>query len=254
MKQAVLYICHGSRVKKARDEAIEFISACKKHVQAPIQEICFLELAEPDIKTGFELCLNKGADSIAVIPVLLLTAAHAKSDIPEELEAVMKEHPNIAVSYGAPIGVQGEMSEAILERLSPLPAHENARALLVGRGSSDPDVKKDLGAIAKGVEERTEGLEVNICYLTAAEPSFSEVLKRIQEFPEKKIYIVPYLLFTGLLMNGIEKEISLLKTDKQIILCSYVGFSKHVQAAFIKRVQEALEKLPASSAEAEVRL
>ena len=27
MKQAVLYVCHGSRVKEARDEAIAFITS-----------------------------------------------------------------------------------------------------------------------------------------------------------------------------------------------------------------------------------
>ncbi|AZB42876.1 sirohydrochlorin chelatase [Bacillus sp. FJAT-42376] len=252
MKKAVLYICHGSRVKKAREEALEFISKSKRSVDAPIQEICFLELAEPDIKTGFETCVAKGADSIAVIPVLLLTAAHAKSDIPEELESVMKEHPSVSVSYGDPIGVQGEMAEAVLEGMRPLPAHEDARVLLVGRGSSDPDVKRDLGLIAKGIEQRTEGLNVSVCYLTAAEPSFSEVLNGINQFPEKRVYIVPYLLFTGLLMNGIEKEISLVKTDKILTLCSYVGFSRHTEKAFTKRVREALGKLSSSSLEGAV--
>nr|WP_155111340.1 sirohydrochlorin chelatase [Metabacillus mangrovi] len=241
-----MYICHGSRVKKARDEAVAFIEKCSRQIAVPIQEICFLELAEPDISSGIEACVKQGAEQIAVIPVLLLTAAHAKSDIPEELEKALKKHPDVEISYGAPIGVQGSMAEAVLEQTAPLPADEDVRLLLVGRGSSDPDVKKDLQEIASGIVKRTEGLAVTVCYLTAAEPAFSEVLKKIGTFRENSVYIVPYLLFTGLLMKGIEKEIQNLSSEKNIRLCSYVGFSQHTEAAFVKRVREALNGLQAA--------
>ncbi|MGD6816230.1 sirohydrochlorin chelatase [Metabacillus sp. 84] len=243
MKQAVLYICHGSRVEKARAEAVSFISKCMESVDAPIQEICFLELSEPDILSGFEACIKKGAESIAAVPVLLLTAAHAKLDIPEELEKAGALYPEIPVTYGKPIGVQGDMAEAVLEQLRPLPKDEDVRVLLTGRGSSDPDVKRDLGIIAKGIAERAEGVNISPCYLTAAEPSFSDMLSRIDDFPEKNIYIVPYLLFTGLLMKGIEKEASQLTTRKNMTVCSYVGFSMYAEKAFLRRVNETLSAL-----------
>ena len=40
--KAILYICHGSRLKAAKEEAVAFITSCMNHVEASIQEICFL--------------------------------------------------------------------------------------------------------------------------------------------------------------------------------------------------------------------
>src|SRR3954453_12047340 len=109
MKQAVLYVCHGSRVKEACEEAMAFISRCQEHIHAELHEICFLELVSPSIEEGFSSCVKQGATHIAVVPLLLLTAVHAKKDIPLELERASKRHPTIQVTYGKPIGVHKKM-------------------------------------------------------------------------------------------------------------------------------------------------
>lgn len=89
--QAILYIGHGSRVKAGNEELMAFVEKAKaKHPNINIQECCFLELAEPTIQDGVEACINKGATKIAVVPVLLLTAAHAKVDIPEAIDEMKK--------------------------------------------------------------------------------------------------------------------------------------------------------------------
>jgi len=72
----VLYVSHGSRIKEATDEAISFIESVKQSIDIPLQEICFLELAQPDIQQGVEKLIAKGATEISVIPVLLLSAGH----------------------------------------------------------------------------------------------------------------------------------------------------------------------------------
>lgn len=64
MKQAILYIGHGGRLKKAQQEACAFLEGCRSDMSAPIQEISFLELAPPDIESGFKACAEKGATHI----------------------------------------------------------------------------------------------------------------------------------------------------------------------------------------------
>ena len=59
--KAVLYICHGSRIGEANEQAISFIHQVMKKVDIPIQEIGFLELTEPTIAGSFERCVKKGA-------------------------------------------------------------------------------------------------------------------------------------------------------------------------------------------------
>ncbi|WP_347318689.1 sirohydrochlorin chelatase [Rossellomorea sp. RS05] len=234
MKKAVLYVCHGSRLKEARDEAVDFITSCKAHVDAEIQEISFLELAEPSIQEGFAACVEKGATHIAVVPLLLLTAVHAKKDIPEEIDTCMGEYPEISVSYGRPIGVHEKLIESVILHLNSVVDH----VVLIGRGSSDPAVKRDLGAIAEKVRQRSGMKTVQTCFLTACEPSFSGILEEMSSTKEPVLFI-PYLLFTGLLMKDIQAKIKETK-NPHLQLGKYLGYNNLVRDAFVERTHEAL--------------
>lgn len=234
MKKAVLYVCHGSRLKEARDEAVDFITSCKAHVDAEIQEISFLELAEPSIQEGFAACVEKGATHIAVVPLLLLTAVHAKKDIPEEIDTCMGEYPEIAVSYGRPIGVHEKLIESVILHMNSVVDH----VVLIGRGSSDPAVKRDLGAIAEKVRQRSGMKTVQTCFLTACEPSFSGILEEMSATKEPVLFI-PYLLFTGLLMKDIQAKIKK-SGNPHLQLGKYLGYNHLVREAFVERTHEAL--------------
>ena len=140
---AVLYVCHGSRVKKALIRQLLLLKDVK-NLDVPIQEVCFLELAYPTIEQGFEACIEQGATRIAIVPLLLLTAAHAKHDIPEEIHKVYERYPQVEVLYGEPFGVDERIVDILVERINEtnVDKHEDSMVLLVGRGSSDPAVKR----------------------------------------------------------------------------------------------------------------
>jgi sirohydrochlorin ferrochelatase len=240
MKQAVLYVCHGSRVKEACDEAIAFIERTQKHIHADIQEISFLELAEPSIEEGFSSCIKQGATHVAVVPLLLLTAVHAKEDIPLEVKKAAENHPEVAVTYGLPIGVHQKMAKSITNRI-----YEQGRPdaesiiVLIGRGSSDADVVRDLTAISELVKSEAGVSNVEICFLTAAKPSLDEMLSKLSLLKEKTVFLVPYLLFTGLLMREIQIKADKLDHEK-IKLCRYLGYDSEVEQVFAERVQSAI--------------
>jgi sirohydrochlorin ferrochelatase len=244
MKQAVLYVCHGSRVKEARDEAIAFITRCQKWIKADLHEICFLELASPSIEEGFSSCVKQGATHIAVVPLLLLTAVHAKKDIPLEIEKTAQRFPAIEITYGKPIGVHPKLAESVLERVTEQQPKHTASSLivLIGRGSSDPDVSKDLQAIAKLVKNQSGIEDIRTCYLTAATPSFEDTLAELIQVKGKEIYFVPYLLFTGILMKNIKAKVSYARQQNdKIQLCRYLGYDSRVEAVFKERVTEAIQ-------------
>ncbi|MCP8968671.1 sirohydrochlorin chelatase [Ectobacillus ponti] len=244
--QAVLYICHGSRVKEAGEQARFFAERCMEKVDAPIQEVCFLELTEPSIEEGFRRCVERGATTVAAVPVLLLTAAHAKEDIPQELEKVRLEHPHIPLTYGRPLGVHQDIVSILLERIGPERIGEDAMALLVGRGSSDPDVKRDFRQIADLLQETHPFQRVDVSYLAAAEPTFEQGLAAARETSHQQIFVVPYLLFTGLLMKGMERTIRKL-ADERIILCEYLGYHDKLERVMVERVREAIDSEPVTS-------
>nr|WP_106780529.1 sirohydrochlorin chelatase [Lysinibacillus timonensis] len=245
--QAVLYVAHGSRVKAGIDEAIHFIDTVKPQINVDIQEICFLELAEPSILKGIDICISKGATSIAIIPILLLSANHAKQDIPHEIKKAKERYPSIPMSVGKPFGVDERLINSLHDRVLEKTRNKSDELtiLLIGRGSSDSSVQTDLQEIANHLKRKYHYANVDTCFLYGRGPSFEEKLMDLnKEESPKSVYIIPYLLFTGLLKLGIQKKIMQQRFSKeQIVLCECLGYDSNVCQVLVERVEETLHSL-----------
>ena len=239
--QAVLYVCHGSRVTEACHEAVSFVKRCQAGINVPIQEICFIELAEPNIAQGIAACINKGATNIVVIPVLLLKANHLKHDIPQEIARANKHYPQITITLTQPFGVHEKIVQVIAERIreQQVSVDNNTMVLLVGRGSSDPDVKNDLQQIARLLHEHIPIPRIEVCFLAAAQPSLEAGLDDASRSSCQKVFVVPCLLFTGVLMKRLTNKLKRITTpEKQFILCNYLGYHPLLQELLHERVSE----------------
>lgn len=220
--KAILYIGHGTRSKKGAVEIRAFIERVKARIDVPIQEISFLELTEPLIEEGFETCVKQGATEIEVVPLFLLAAGHIKRDIPEALLPLIAKYPTIPVKIKNPFGVQEVILDAVAELIRDsagevIPAD---RLLIVGVGSSDPDVHVNFGKIAAGIGERLGAERVSVCYLAATEPKLSEGLELISEGAAGRVIVVPYMLFSGLLLAELNKTVRSRQKEGQRILCT----------------------------------
>ena len=154
--RAILYVGHGTRSKKGAYEAKQFLEHVIHEVKSEIQEISFLELTEPFIDEGFTRCVERGATSICVVPVFLLSAGHIKNDIPEALEPLKVRFPNIPVEMADPFGVREDLLDALAELIRDAAPDVNGAdsVLIVGRGSSDPVILDNFASIITGVKER----------------------------------------------------------------------------------------------------
>ncbi|OQP05637.1 sirohydrochlorin chelatase [Geobacillus sp. 46C-IIa] len=240
--EAILYVSHGSRIAAARDEAARFVERCKAAIDIPIQELCFVELVEPDIVTGVDRCVAQGATRVIVIPLLLLSAGHAKHDIPAALERAKRRHPSLEITCGTPFGVHETMIDIIIDRISEqaTPLDDKSMILLIGRGSSDPDTKRDIAAIARRLKEKTNVPHVDVCFLAAIRPTLDEGLKQANASTYQRVFVVPYLLFTGVLMKTIEQKLEALPVSpQQWHLCSYLGYHPRL----ITLIQQQLSSL-----------
>ncbi|WP_102348387.1 sirohydrochlorin chelatase [Bacillus sp. Marseille-P3661] len=238
----VLYVFHGSRMKKATEFSIQFVKKCMEIISIPIQEHCFLELAAPSMKQGIDSCVKRGATRIAVVPILLLTAAHAKKDIPEEIERLRELYPEVEIMYGRPFGVHEKIIEILIERI--IEKKKNSKemdVLLVGRGSTDSDSKNDMERIATLLQEKIDVNSITCCYLAAVDPAFEIALEQTIK-KSGQVVVLPYVLFTGLLMNRMQKavkEVTML-IDKEIVLCDYLGYHPNLSDIIRERVWELL--------------
>ena len=228
MVKAILYIGHGTRSKKGAEEAQSFLHRVMDRISVEIQEISFLELTEPSIEEGFLRCVNRGATEISVVPLFLLAAGHIKEDIPQALGPLCNMYPTIQVNIRDPFGVQGKILDGIAElvrnsvdEISPQDA-----VLVVGRGSSDKSIHAAFAEITKGIRERLGIKYVSVCYLAATEPRLQEGLETVSKQTVGKIIVIPYLLFSGLLLKEIDQMVKMKQNMGQQII--HTGsLSKH---------------------------
>lgn len=241
--EAVLYVGHGSRVKAGAEEALAFIENAKSGVHCEIQESCFMELAEPDIPTGIQRCIERGATKVNVVPVLLLTAVHAKLDIPEAIDEARLDYPQVEFNYGRPFGVHSKITESLLDRVFEQveKPDKDAMVLLIGRGSSDLDVKRDLTEIAERLATLYPFQKVDVCFMYGAKPGFHEGLKLAEASGHRQVFVIPYLLFTGILMEEIATELGAISTENQeFVLCESLGYDPNIIEVLRERANELL--------------
>lgn len=236
--KAILYIGHGTRSKQGAAEANFFTESVIKKVKHPIQQLSFLELTEPTIEQGFDRCVQEGATDITIVPLFLLAAGHIKQDIPDALAPLKEKYPNISVTMADPFGVQSRILDAIAElvTIEAEPFSLNDSILIVGRGSSDLSIQESFHSIAQGISQRLGIKEVHVCYLAAASPSFQEGLDSICEKASGRIIVIPYLLFAGLLLSEVKREVK--KKKKQvypILLTGALGSHQVIQDIVIEK-------------------
>ena len=220
MTKAILYIGHGTRSKQGAEEAKGFLRRVMEQVHVPIQEISFLELTEPFIAEGFARCVARGATEITIVPIFLLTAGHIKEDIPRALEPLLAKHPEVRVRTAEAFGVQERIVEGISElvKADVGDVHPDDSVLLVGRGSSDPAIHQAFAEIKKGIGERLGVSRVDVCYLAATTPLFAEGVEEISGAAAGRVLVVPYLLFAGLLLSEVTREVKRRQRGGQEIL------------------------------------
>lgn len=242
---AVLYVSHGTRVIDGVRQANQFLYSCMKSISAPIQQICYLELIQPDIQEGIRRCVEKGASFILIQPLLLLSAGHDKRDIPREIEKAKPLYPEVNFVYGRPFGVDQKIVDILIERIyeRQKTISEHSGILLVGRGSSDPDTKRDFASICRFLNKKGVN-RVESCYMAAASPSFNEGLDLALKKGWEQTFVIPYLLFTGILMETIKKSVDTRNhSGASFVLCRPLGFHPFLVQLMKKRIRESLKNV-----------
>lgn len=244
---AILYICHGSRVQSAVHSAINFVKKVQKQIDCQIQEISFIELADPSIYEGLHTCIQRGATSITVLPILLLSANHAKIDIPKEIVVFQKRFPNVDIKIGNPIGVHENMIELVKKRIheKTINVLPDSKILLVGRGSSDVLTQNDFLNIANLLENKLKRTVIP-AYMAVSKPSFHDVWTLLSTEKNCPVIVVPYLFFSGTLMKEIAEKISNLPASHQQywILCETLGYDHLIASIFQERLNETKSNHP----------
>ena len=123
---AVLLIAHGSRHAPANEDLFRIASRIGEMGEHRIVEPAFLELAEPDIATGGDRCVGRGAARVLMIPYFLSAGVHLIRDLTAAREALKHRHPTVEFRLGPPLGPDPLLERLVAERVRQLDSGERA--------------------------------------------------------------------------------------------------------------------------------
>jgi sirohydrochlorin ferrochelatase len=118
MKRAILLVDHGSRRAESNALLEDVAEQVRKRAVDSIVEVAHLEIAEPDIATGIDACVERGATQIVVHPYFLGPGRHTTEDIPAQVERAGKRHPNVRIRISEALGGHAALIDVILDRVS----------------------------------------------------------------------------------------------------------------------------------------
>jgi len=166
----------------------------------------FIELSAPPIRDAVAELVASGARRLAVVPLTLVSAGHAKGDIPAALARERRRHPGLTVAYGRPLGPHPTVLAVLRQRLAALDAGPDTTVLLVGRGSTDPDANAEVAKTARLLAETTPLAGVEYAFVSLAPPDTVTGLDRCRRLGASRIVVLPYFLFTGVLPRRVARQ------------------------------------------------
>jgi sirohydrochlorin cobaltochelatase len=213
---ALLIVGHGTRDDEGADEFRKFVRRVEtRAVARGVADAVaggFIELSPPPLKDAVTGLVEAGHRNLTAVPLILLAAGHAKGDIPAALARERERHPGIRTRYARPLGPHPVILDLLRRRLE-----QDARefgpdaVLLVGRGTTDPDANADLYRAARLLWETTRDLgvrQVEAAFVSLAEPSVPEGLDRLRALGARRVLVLPFFLFPGVLPTRIRTQVA----------------------------------------------
>lgn len=115
--KAILLVAHGSRRAESNNEIAQLTTrlAVKAKSRFEIVEHAFLELCDPLIPDGIQLCIDKGATSVSIVPYFLARGTHVADDIPEQVAIKQAEYPQMDINVTDYLGTSEELVDVLLK-------------------------------------------------------------------------------------------------------------------------------------------
>jgi sirohydrochlorin cobaltochelatase len=206
---ALLIVGHGSRSQEAADEF--HVVADRVRARAPELTVGagFIELARPAIGDVVADLVAGGTIDMIAVPLMLLAAGHTKNDIPATLTRERLRHPHVSITYSRELGIRPELLSLAERRIDAVVAPEeraDTAVVIVGRGTTDPDANGDLAKIARLYYEGREHPFVEPAFVSLAPPSVQQALERRRLLGARRVVVLPWFLFTGILERRIRDQ------------------------------------------------
>jgi sirohydrochlorin ferrochelatase len=238
-------VAHGSSCVAGVDEA----RALARHVADSRPDLAvgmgFLELADPPAGQVLDQLVAQGCRRITVQPLMLLGAGHGKSDVPAIALEARRQHPDIEIAFGSPLGVVPELLAVAGDNLEAREATE-LPLLVVARGTSDPAANAEAARAARLLAEWSGARAVEIGFTGVTWPTVPEALDRMARLGHERIAVFFWFLATGKLIERARDEVAAFEeaTRVTVVDAGYFGPDPGLVPVILQRWQEATGGIP----------
>jgi len=247
MRDTILLVGHGSREKSGNEEIEAFADAWRKRRPDDRIDVCFIEFADVLLDEGLN---NAAKDSkrVIVVPLILGAAGHVKMEIPHHIAHAREHHPDVEFIMAKHLGAGSHVLKALKSELAKAmlaldaPDAKNTGVILLARGSSDKVANGEIAKMARWLFEETHHEMVDLAFTGITFPKVETVAQRQIACGMKQIIILPYYLFTGVLIERIARQTERLQKQYPTVsfgLATYMGFDDAIYDALDERVADA---------------
>jgi sirohydrochlorin cobaltochelatase len=243
---ALLVVGHGSRDDLGAEEFRAFVQRLAGRAVDIAVAGGFIELSPPPLAEAVASLVARGHRRFVAVPLMLVAAGHVKGDIPGALARERIRHQGISIAYGRPLGPHPALIALLERQLDTLvtPADRSDTAvLLVGRGSTDPDANAEGYKVARLLWEWTGVAFVETAFVSLAPPGVREGLERVRLLGAKRVVMLPYFLFPGVLPDRAvrqAREYAAGNPDVTVECAGPLGDSDALADLVLERYEEAI--------------
>lgn len=205
---------HGTRDGEGEADAHELVASVAAALPGVAVHAGFIELSRPPLPDALEAAasaLPAARGDVAVVPLMLGEAGHAKDDIPDAMAAAGAAHPHVRWRYSRVLGPHDGLVAALRDRveaaLDGAPA-VGTTVVLVGRGSSDAHGNAGLAHTARLLLEAGGYDGVETSYVAVTGPTIGQALERARLLGARRVVVVPYVLFRGLMRSSVADQVA----------------------------------------------
>ena len=204
-------------------------------------EVGFLELNDPPAGAVLDRLVERGCERIAVLPLVLLGAGHAKSDSPAVVLEARERHPSVEFRFGTPLGVAREAVE-LLGKSGVSAGGAGLPLLVLARGSSDPDANSDAYKAARLVGEWAGSAFVNVGFSGITGPSVEDAAAAMVRLGYTRVAVAWWFLCHGRLVERGRAEMAAVFDDAGVeyLDAGYIGAEPELAPLVVRRYHEAI--------------
>lgn len=249
---ALLIAGHGTRDDAGADAFRDFVrELARRNPELPVAG-GFIELSPPPLGDAVTDLVERGVKRFAAVPLMLVSAGHAKGDIPAALTREKERHPGISYTYGRPLGPHPSLLKVLDRRLDEALGgsartpedRADVTVLLVGRGSTDPDANAEVHKAARLLWEGRGYAGVETAFVSLAAPDVPSGLDRCVRLGAKRIVVLPYFLFTGILPDRVRRQTdgwAAAHPDTEVLSANVIGPEEELLDLVMERYREAVK-------------